>query len=102
MDSSPKELEPFARAHKRKIEEQDYLQYVWWGNYGLSAVCFAVDHCLNGQKAKTRYLENPVFADMRTKELTEEEKQKEVDKFFAQENARRINWKRNHKKKQSQ
>lgn len=31
-------------------------------------------------------------------ELSEEEKQREVDKFFAQESVRRANWKRNHKK----
>lgn len=31
-------------------------------------------------------------------ELTEDEKQREVDKFFAQESARRANWRRTHKK----
>lgn len=102
MDSCPKELEPYARAHRKKIEEQDYLQYIWWGNYGLFAMRFAVDHCLNGKNAKTRYIEKPIFSVMNNRELTEEEKQREVDKFFAQEEARRINWRRNHKKNQSQ
>ena len=34
--------------------------------------------------------------------LTEEEKMLEVDKFFAQEEARRINWRRTHRKKTEQ
>ncbi|MBQ2800462.1 MAG: hypothetical protein IJF03_03640 [Lachnospiraceae bacterium] len=33
-----------------------------------------------------------------TGEITEEEKQREVNKFFAQESARRANWKRTHRK----
>lgn len=102
MDSCPKELEPYSIAHKKKMEEQDYLQWQWWGSYGLSAVCFAVDHCLNGKNAKTQYLEKPIFSVVNKTELTEEEKQREVDRFFAQEEARRINWRRNHKKNQSQ
>ena len=36
------------------------------------------------------------FAESRF--ITEDEKQREVDKFFAQESARRANWKRTHKK----
>lgn len=63
MDSCPKELEPYTRAHKKKIEEQDYLQWQWWGNYGLSAAWVAVDHCLNGKKAKSQYLEKQIFAE---------------------------------------
>ena len=63
MNSCPKELEPYAIAHKKKIEEQDYLQWQWWGSYGLSAVRFAVDHCLNGKKAKSQYLEKQIFTE---------------------------------------
>lgn len=33
--------------------------------------------------------------------LTKEEKQCEVDKFFAQESARRANWKRTHKRQEN-
>jgi len=36
------------------------------------------------------------FAESRF--ITEDEKQREVDKFFAQESARRANWRRTHKK----
>ena len=34
-------------------------------------------------------------------EITEEEKQLEVDKFFAQESARRANWKRTRKRQEN-
>lgn len=37
-------------------------------------------------------------SNVQNQELTEDEKQREVDKFFAQERARRANWKRTHKK----
>jgi hypothetical protein len=33
----------------------------WWGNYGISAVTCALDHCLNGKKAKTKYIKKPLL-----------------------------------------
>lgn len=39
---------------------------------------------------------------LQSRPLTEEEKMLEVDKFFAQEEARRINWRRTHRKKMEQ
>lgn len=98
MDSCPKELEPYRKAHELKMREMDYLQYMWWGNYGLSAVFYAVDKSLKGQKSMAEYTRETVLSTQSKTELTEEEKQREVDLFFATENARRINWRRNHKK----
>lgn len=101
MESSPKELEPYVRAHQKKVEEQDYWQFLWWREYGLAAVFCAVDYSLKGRESKVRYVEKPIYSLINKPELTEEEKQREVDKFFAQEEARRINWRRNHKRNQS-
>ena len=51
---------------------------------------------LSGKKSSAKYYEEPLLGNIQeNRELTEEEKQREVDKFFARENARRINWKRN-------
>ena len=51
---------------------------------------------LSGKKSSAKYYEEPLLGNVQEKrELTEEEKQREVDKFFARENARRVNWKRN-------
>ena len=50
-----------------------------------------------GKKCDEKYIDKPLLSDeMLNGKMTEEEKQKEVDKFFAQEKARRVNWKRNH------
>lgn len=99
MDSCPKELEPFEKAHEIKIEEQDYMN--WLSNqYTLSAVQVAVERCLAGRKANLEYIEKPILNQIRKENLTEDEKQREVDLFFARENARRVNWRKNRQKKE--
>lgn len=75
MDSNPKELEPYDRAHKAKIIEQDYLQHLWWGVYGRSAFGFAIDHCLNGKKAKSKYIEKPILQEKEEKNKNVESKE---------------------------
>lgn len=64
MHSCPKELEPYDIAHEKQIKEQDYLQHLWWGNYGLSAVAVAVECVLGGKKAKSKYIEKPVLSQL--------------------------------------
>ncbi|MBO5922808.1 MAG: hypothetical protein J6Q48_10545 [Bacteroidaceae bacterium] len=74
------------------LEEQDRLMHAWWGNYGLSAVSVAVDHCLNGKKAKSEYVKEPILANIgdtipnksENVELTEEEKKKQTEQLFMQ------------------
>lgn len=74
MDSCPKELEPFEKAYKLKMQEKDYLMHMWWGSYGLSAVSVAIEHCLAGKKAKLKYIEEPVLSKAFENDgLTEEE-----------------------------
>lgn len=102
MDSCPKELEPYEKAHRIKKMENDALMHLWWGTYGLSAVSVALEHNLAGifgKKGQSKYIESSIYQDIeKGTEITEEEKQRQVDLFFAQERARRINWKRNHLK----
>lgn len=61
------------------------MMHMWFGTYGLSAVSVAVEHCLVGRKAKSKYIEKPVLSEIQerktNKELTEEEKQAQLDKF---------------------
>lgn len=95
MNSCPKELEPYDKAHEKRIEEQDYLQYLWWGHYGVSAMSVAIEHCFS-KNSRSEFMKEPLLASIHMNtQMTEEEKQREVDKFFAAEKARRINWKRN-------
>ena len=68
--------------------ENDSIIHAVCGNYILSAVSVAVEHCLAGRKAKTEYIKEPIMS--RTYEedvLTEEEKyEQEVKKaLFAEE-----------------
>ena len=82
MESCPKELEPFDNAHKKKIEEQDVLQHLWWGNYGVSALIVAIDRCFSGKKSKAKYIKEPILSKTFENDgLTEEEKQKQRELF---------------------
>lgn len=90
-----RDLEPYEKAHEQEQIEQDRLQHAWWGTYGLSATLVAVEHAVFGRKAQSEYIKSTVYENsMANRELTEEEKQREVDKFFRQEDARLENWKR--------
>ena len=65
--------------------------------------------CYDGGRALSGRLQSGIevyretkSATLQSRPLTEEEKMLEVDKFFAQEEARRINWRRTHRKKMEQ
>ena len=84
MDSCPKELEPYNKAHKMKMAEQDNLQYTWWGSYGISALIVAIDRCFSGKKSKAEYIEEPILSQtLKNDGLTEEEIQKQRELFVA-------------------
>ena len=84
MESCPKELEPYNKAHKMNIVEQDNLQHMWWGNYGVSALIVAIDRCFSGKKSKTEYIKDPILSQtFKDDGLTEEEIQKQRELFVA-------------------
>ena len=83
MDSCPKELEPYNKAHKMNIVEQDNLQHMWWGNYGISALIVAIDKCFS-KKQKAEYIKEPILSKTFENDgLTEEEIQKQRELFVA-------------------
>lgn len=100
MDSCPKELEPYEIAHRRKIEEQDYLQYLWWGNYGISALSVAIEHCLAGRKAKSKFINKPLMREIaeRSNPMSEEELQRQRELFVAKLEVMKSNFELTHKK----
>lgn len=69
---NPHIIKCIAKGHEEKIKQQDYLQHLWWGSYGLSAVYMATEHCF-GKKPKSKYIEKPLFS----KELSESNGYKE-------------------------
>lgn len=79
MDSCPKELEPYDLAHKKKIEEQDFLQHIWWGNYGISALNVVIEHAFS-KKTNAEYIKNPIFSNIK-EENDYKESQEEVAIF---------------------
>ena len=84
MESCPKELEPYDKAHRIKIMEQDNLQHMWWGNYGISALIVAIDRCCGGKKSKAEYIKEPISSKTFENDgLTEEEIQKQRELFVA-------------------
>ncbi len=82
MGSCPKDLYPYDKAHELQLKEQDELQHMWWGNYGISALIVAIDSCLNGESAKSEYIKSPIMAKMLEEEyMTEKEKEeREINK----------------------
>ena len=67
------------------------------GNYGLSAIMVAVEHCLHGKKATSKYIEKPLLSSMFEDDgLTQEEiDARELQKMlFAEEQ-----WNKQYKKK---
>lgn len=79
------------------------MMHMWFGTYGLSAVSVAVEHCLAGRKAKSKYIEKPVLSEIQerktNKELTEDEKQAQLDKFIMSLKIMESNFKAEHENK---
>ena len=63
MHSTPKVLKAYDKAHFNKIELVDSLVWQFCGNYVLSAVAVAVEHCLAGRKARSEYVKEPSLKD---------------------------------------
>ena len=77
----------------------------WMDNaYTLRAFEVVMAHFgagLSGKRSSAKYFDTPMWKEIEDQRpLTEEEKQREVDKFFARENARRVNWNRNKMRKE--
>lgn len=61
--SCPADLEPYGKAYCIAEKERDAQLYTWVGTYIRSALCYAIDHCLNGKKASSEYLKAPLMED---------------------------------------
>lgn len=71
--SCPADLEPYAKAHRLQLQEQDNQLYMM-GIYALSAVSVAIERNLAGKKAKSEYIKEPVLSKIFENEgLTEEQ-----------------------------
>lgn len=62
------------------------MVHAWFGTYALSAISVALDHCLFGNKAKSKFIEKTIFEDAQEREnaqkpLSEKEIQRQRDLF---------------------
>jgi hypothetical protein len=97
MKSCPVELKPYDIAHQKQTEEQSFL--LWQnGIYVRAAIMSSIGNSPWFKGRGTRAFEYPREPySFHGAVLTEEEKKREVDKFFAKESARRANWRLTHK-----
>lgn len=74
-----------------------------FGSYGISALTVAIDRCLNGHKARSKYIEKPIMQELeeKNKPLSEEEMDRQRELFVAKLEAMRVNFELNHKKKEA-
>ena len=84
MHLVPNQLRAYYKAYKLKQKTRDEEAWMWWGNYGISALIFAIDHCFS-KNPKSKYIENPILqeTDRKSKELSEEELQRQRELFVA-------------------
>lgn len=84
--SSPADLEPYSKAYKLQLRQQDSQLYTM-GLYVQSAVSVAVEHNLAGKKAKSEYIKEPILSKtLENIGLTEEEiQEKEIKKAILTE-----------------
>lgn len=95
---NPRIIKVIAKGYKEKIKEKDYL--AWLSNqYTLSAVSVAVEHCLAGRKARSKYIEKPIMQKIeeQNKPLSENELQRKRELFVAKLEVMKTNFELNQK-----
>lgn len=94
--SSPSDMKPYIKAHKEGLKEKDYIAWLQ-GQYALSAASVAIERCLAGRRAKTKYIKKPILQEMeeQSKPMTEEEIQRQRELFVAKLQAMKTNFELN-------
>lgn len=100
---NPRIIKLLIKGHEEKIKEQDYLAWLF-NQYTLSAVSVAVEHCLAGRKAKSKYIDKPIMQEINQKQeqnsnipLTDEDKKKQTEQLFMKLRIMGANFNLNHK-----
>lgn len=73
--SNPRKILVYEQAWKDVENRKNEMMYMWWGNYGMSALVTALSGVLApmfcGKQSQTKYVDKP----MRIFEMTEEEEE---------------------------
>lgn len=51
------------KGHQEQVKQQDYFAWLY-NQYTMSAVSVAVEHCLAGKKAKSKYIRRPIMQEI--------------------------------------
>lgn len=94
---NPHIIKLLLKGHEEKVKEKDYMAWLQ-GQYTLSAVSAAVERCLAGRKAKSKYIKKPLLQELeeRNKPMTEKEIQRQRELFVAKLQAMKTNFEINH------
>ena len=86
---NPRIIKCISLGHEKKIKEYDSLIHTWVGTYGLSVLQVAIEHCMAGKKARSKYIEEPIMSDaslLKYKDdktqLSEKEKLEKTEQLF--------------------
>lgn len=100
MKSCPVDLQPYDKAHQIRVEEENMMLWLN-GRYVADAIMATIGNSswFRGKGSPINQYPKAPYAFTRKEKqpMTEDEKQMEIDRFFAQETIRRANWKRTHK-----
>lgn len=71
---NPRIISCLAHGYQEKLKQQDYMN--WLSNqYTFSAVETAIEHMINGKRAKSEYIKEPLLMKfLEESQLTEEER----------------------------
>lgn len=86
---NPRIIKAITKGHFEKIREQDSIVHAWFGTYGISALVFAIDHCIHPKDAKSEYIKESIYSNVGLSE--DEINERELRKMIAAEEAWIIN-----------
>lgn len=59
-ESNPRIIKVWEKMYKEEAEHKNAMIHTFVGTYGISALLVAIDSCLNGKKAKAKYIDKPI------------------------------------------
>lgn len=88
------------KGYEERIKQEDYLQYIWWGKYGISALVFAIEHNF-AKNPRSEYEKEPILSKIyHSGPITEAEKERELELFIKRNEKARSEWKRRKKRRE--
>ena len=73
---NPRIIKAISLGYREKQKLRDREMWSWFGNYGISAMVFAIEHCFS-KNPKSQYIDSPASEESgkeHAKQMTEEER----------------------------